>query len=129
MRDNFIKAFRANHSGCRGECDCGRGFYSSDELSWDWDDGELDWLAKDDDSTEVDGDVTYLVFNHRQYVIDCNCWQEKADNFMNLINRHDAQIAKYLNTERERKIFEAERVQIVNILSKKDEEFDDDIPF
>lgn len=131
MIDSFIKAFRANHSGFRGECNCGRDFYNPDDC-WDFEDSEINYLINDPNATELLHDVRYVEFDHREYVIDCNCWQDKAQKFMNLINEHDAQIANYLNTERARKIFEAEQVQIIKILSHTSNrkiEFDDDIPF
>jgi len=127
----FIKAFKANHSGFRGECNCGREFYNPDDC-WDFEDEEIEYLIKDPNATELLDDVRYVEFNNREYVIGCDCWQEKARHFINLISNHDVQIAKYLNGERARKIYEAEQVQIIKILSDdgtQDPEFDDDIPF
>jgi len=132
MIETFIKAFKANRSGFRGECNCGREFYNPADC-WDFEDSEIKWLEQDTNSTEIMHDVRYVELNHREYVIDCDCWHDKAKRFMSVIDEHDEQIASYLNKERERKIFEAERVQIVEILSKtdiKDEDpYDDDIPF
>ncbi len=129
--DTFIEAFRANHSGFRGECNCGREFFNPDDC-WDYEEEEIQFLMQDPNATELMHDVRYVEFNRREYVIDCECWHQKANHFINAVLEHDQQIARFLNNERKRKIFEAERVQIVEILSSshlKKEEFDDDIPF
>jgi len=130
--ETFITAFRAGHSGCRGTCDCGREFFNPDVFVWDFDEGEIDALREDDSTVELNYAVQYIKFMNREYVIDCNCWRAKGTEVMNFIDHHGPQIAKYLNTERERKIHEAEQVEIIKILSDdglKKPEFDDDIPF
>ena len=130
MIESFIKAFKANHSGFQGTCNCGREFFNPDSVAWDFEDDEIEFFNKDDNTTELNVPVQYNEFIDREYVINCDCWQQNEKRFMEMMDSHDAQIAKYLNTERERKIFEAERVQIIEVLDRKPEpEFDDDIPF
>jgi len=131
MIKTFIEAFRANHSGFIGDCNCGRTYYNP-ESCWDYDDNEIAHYKEDSNCTELLHSVQYVEFDRREYVIDCDCWHDKVNRFMSVIDEHDRQIAIYLNKERERKIFEAEQVQIVNILSTTTDsaqEFDDDIPF
>ena len=133
MLETFKKAFRANHSGFSGECVCGREFFHPDHASWDFEDREIEYLESEN-ATMLDHAVDYVEIDGTDYVLECDCWHKKAERLMYFLNRYDVQVAKYLNGERARKIYEAEQMQIINILRDSDlpnhkEEYDDDIPF
>ena len=129
MIETFKKAFSTGYSGYRGECNCGREFHHPDKLQWDFEDSELEYL--EENSTECDYPIQHLEFDRRQYVTECDCWHGKAERLMLFLEDYRLPVAKYMNAERARKIYEAEQQQIVDILSAEavDKVFDDDIPF
>lgn len=133
MLKTFIEAFKTNHLLFHGECQCGREFHNLDKNAWDYDDADIEYL--DSHSFELKHAVRFVEFNGSAYVMDCDCWHGKANRLMNFINSHDIQVGKYLNGERDRKLHEAEQMQLINVLKDtelnkaKGELYDDDIPF
>ena len=127
----FKKAFRTNISSARAECNCGAEFHHPDRMKWDFEDEEIQFLQNH--STELDAPVTYLEFDNREYVTECDCWHKKAERLMNFLEAYNVGIAKYLNDERARRMHEAAQMQIINILRQGDllpqEDYDDGVPF
>jgi len=126
--ETFKKSFATSYSSARGECNCGKEFHHPDRLQWDFEDSELEYLKES--STELKNPVTYLEFDNREYVTECSCWHEKAERLTDFLEDYNVGVAKYLNGERARRIYEAEQMQIINILKQGDlPKEENDIPF
>jgi len=104
--ENFEDAFRSGGGGCREECKCGKVFYNSNG-GWDWEDGELEGLEKSK-ATDLDWSVLTIIIDGDEYVMDCDCWHNRAKQMMGWMESHNRQFVKYLQLEKERKqiIFE-----------------------
>lgn len=111
--ETFEDAFDIGVGSCRAECDCGKEFYCPD-FGADWDEGELDHLEKIG-ATSLDCSVSYVVFEGTQYVMQCECWHERAKKIMGFLDDHNYQIAKYINKEKQRLIDEANRMPTIGI--------------
>ena len=110
--ENFERAFSLNTAGCRRQCACGKTFYHDNESDYDWEDGEFEEL-ENSDAVALDYSVGDIGFEGREYVNACDCWHERSASIMNFIDAHSTSIAKYLNSERERRISEAEYTPVV----------------
>ena len=111
--DSFKKAFDPGGCSCQGTCNCGRIFYNDDENGWDREDGELERLRADKNATAVDYAVSMVIFEGREYAMNCNCWRARAKRIIEFIDSHAESIAKYLTIEKKRKQFEANRAPVV----------------
>jgi hypothetical protein len=113
---SFEDAFRDRVSSCRAQCRCGRSFYNPAEGEWDWEDGEIEALiaAK---ATPVEWAVGYITFEGVTYVLDCECWKERAKKVAAFLSWHDEQIAAFLSNEKKRKIAEANRAPTIEVQS------------
>lgn len=100
-RENFERAFSGGGGGCRRECKCGREFYNPDRL-WSWEDGEIEALQSRG-ATSLDYTVSTLFFEGSEYVMDCDCWHERAAKIIQWMDGHAGEIAEYLSLEKERK--------------------------
>lgn len=109
---NFEDAFVTDLTTCRATCTCGRIFYNHLDTGC-FEREELESLENDENATEVDHSIGYLYFESKDYATCCDCWISRAKIIMQFIDSHDCQIAKYLNSERQRKISEAELVEVV----------------
>lgn len=109
--ERFERAFNSGSGGCRRVCECGQEFYNSDP-GWTWDDGELEDLES---SSAIDCDWTVgtIIFEGKEYVMDCDCWHERALKIMRWIDSHDDEIALYLSGEKEEKRRIAEAAPLV----------------
>lgn len=108
---SFIDAFQNAGGSCRAMCECGKQFYAPDG-QWDWFEGELEELAKT--AEIVEGHVSLIEFEGSAYVLECNCWHERAKRIMAFIDGHAEAIAKYLTLEKKRKQFEADQAPVVD---------------
>ena len=104
---NFEKAFNNHMGSCWATCVCGREFYNHPG-GWDWEDGELEKLENDPKATNLDWSVGFVEFEGCLYVVDCDCWEERAKLVMGFIDSHAHQIAEYLALEKQRKLKDAE---------------------
>ena len=80
---------------------CGREFFD-DHNSYDWEEGELEKLRLDPKATAVDYSVGTICFEGREYVMDCDCWHERARKIKAWLDGHDHRIAEYLTLEKQR---------------------------
>ncbi len=106
--ESFIEAFRDRVASSRATCHCGRMFYNPDN-GWDWEEGELERLADDASVTALNWAVSYISFEGRTFIVDCDCWHERAKRLMAFISGHDEKIADFLTAERRRRQDEANR--------------------
>jgi len=115
----FVNAFETKFADYEGECRCGRHFHCTELLTWP-PEGEFEAYKPPFDSTGLDYRVHFISFENKTYVIDCECWQERANKIMGFIGTHDTELAEYLNAITNERRREAEKVQIVKILSSQD---------
>ncbi len=111
--DNFEKAFTSSIGSCRATCVCGKEYYNGDD-GWDFEDGELEKLDADPEATPLNYSVSYVCFEGRQFVADCECWKVRANLVMNFIDGHAHEIAEYLSLEKKRKQLEAKDAPVVD---------------
>jgi len=109
----FVEAFKENGAGAVRDCQCGKTFYNPDTTGWDWEPGELEKLEANSNATGIEWAVSYVIFEGRHYVLDCECWRARARELIKWITRHDRQIADFLTAEKKRKTDEAERSPVV----------------
>ncbi len=110
--ESFKEAFAIGSGGCRRECDCGIQFYNSDG-GWDWEEGELDELMANGDARDLDCTITEIRFEGKEYVYQCDCWHERAEELMGFIDSHAYGIAQYLTLEKLRMQAEADNMPTV----------------
>ena len=104
---SFEQAFQDHSGSCRGDCECGRVFYNPDG-GWTWEEGEIEALGKQG-ATSLPWSIGYVCFEGRRYVVDCECWHERARKIADWLSAHDEAIAAYLTEEKKRKQAEAQR--------------------
>jgi len=104
-KDNFISAFTIGGSSIYEECECGKKYYE-DTKSVD----NLKDLKVDSNAFESSG-VERISLNSKDYVLECDCWNEKMESVMNFLDFNAVSIAEYLNSERERKVKEANEIK------------------
>lgn len=104
--ENFVAAFHSSSGGCRRTCVCGTEFYNPGG-GWDWNEDELEDLAKSD-ATALEYTVETIIMDGKEYVVDCECWRDRAAKLMAAIDAYAPQIAEYLTLEKARKLHEAE---------------------
>jgi len=114
--ENFIASFHSLGGGGFGvECNCGRLFYNSTG-GWTWEEGELEQWEADKQSVDLDWPVCTLIFEDKEYVIDCECWKERAAVLVKWMDGHAKQIAAYLSLEKQRKLDEFNSSPVVKAL-------------
>ena len=106
-RDSFERAFTTNTGGCSRRCACGKDFYDASTNRWDWEKGEFEAFEADEEAIGVDYSIGTVRFEGSEYVVDCDCWLDRADRIMGFIDGHAHLIARYLELEKERKTTEA----------------------
>jgi len=99
--ENFEIAFASGGSGCSHECQCGKQFYNPDG-GWDWEEGEIERLEKSG-AERLDYSVSTVIFEGKAFVLDCTCWNERAEKIISWMDEHKRAFVKYLQLERERK--------------------------
>lgn len=108
---SFTKGFSSCMSGARRICECGKEFYNPGG-DWDWYDGELEALLKSD-ATATEYSVGTVIIDGKEFVMDCECWKEKAGKIINWIDQNAECIAQYLDAEKARKEAAAESAPTV----------------
>lgn len=112
---SFEDAFDSHVGSCRGQCACGREFWCSDLNSgFDWEEGEVEELMKNPNATGLEYSVGYVEFEGGTFVIDCDCWRQRADRIRKFIDAHSYEIADYLMNEKRRRAEEADRAPTVD---------------
>lgn len=94
----FSKAFLTDCLGIRRSCVCGKEWFVDDEHAGDWEDGELEHLReleKQGKTFSLDSYIEIIEFEGCEYVASCNCWHEKAIQFMSFLDAHKNCIEKY----------------------------------
>lgn len=99
--ESFREAFHTGYGSCRGQCECGIQFYSSSS-GYDFEEGELEELGKMSGSRDIDCSVAFVEFEGTEYVYQCGCWHDKAEELMGFIDDHSHSIAQYLKNEKVR---------------------------
>lgn len=102
----FEKAFSTRSGHSTGTCNCGREFYNPNTREWSFENGELEALEKSK-ATAVGYAVEFIHLEGRNFVIDCNCWQERVEKIIGWIDAHAHSIVDYLKEEKKRKASEA----------------------
>lgn len=105
---NFKKAFALNRASSTEVCVCGRMFFNDNEGTWGFTEFERDKLRNEPNAIALNYAVTCIRFEGREYVMDCNCWQERAKMIAGFLDSHAYSIAEYLSLEKERKQKEAD---------------------
>ncbi len=100
--ENFERAFSSGSGGCVRICECNKQFYDGHN-SYDWEDGEIESLEADKNSVCLDYTVSTIIFEDKEYVVDCSCWHKRAEQIMGFIDGHSHSIAEYLTLEKKRK--------------------------
>lgn len=95
--ERFAAAFDSHRGSCRGVCNCGKEFYNSSG-GWDFEKGELAELESNE-ATDLDWSVSFIEFEGKEFVRDCDCWHDRAERIMAFLNGHHNEIAEYLNNE------------------------------
>ena len=113
----FEDIFRSNNGGCLRICVCGRINFDSSDNGWDWDQGELEELEKNqknnpDKYIEHDGSVGTMVVSGNEIVCGCIC--EHAKKSEDFILENAENIAEYLNKKAKRLKEKAERIEVIN---------------
>lgn len=97
----FEQAFRSPRSSMQETCGCGRIFFDFAN-SWDWEDGEQEALLENPNATALLYSVECVSIDGKEYVIDCDCWHEKATRIMGWIDAHDDQLVEFFKLDKER---------------------------
>lgn len=113
----LTEAFSSHVSGIRRECACGMVFFCNDpDERGGFEEGEFKELGKMALKHEAEP-LLHLVhcaeLQGKQYVIDCPCWEKKVKQLERFLEDHRRQIARYLNTERERRLKEVGEMEKV----------------
>jgi len=108
--NNFEQAFRANHAGCRGVCDCGKSYYNSSGV-WDFEEGELEELEKSDAINSIYS-IGYINLEGSEYIDVCPCRDDRVETILNFIDSHSSQIAEYLNLESSQMMAKAKEMEV-----------------
>jgi hypothetical protein len=87
--DNFTEAFRVGGIGETETCACGK----------------------------EHKEARRIMLDGKEYVLECDCWQDKAKAIMRFIDSNSVGIAEYLNNERARKIEEAKNMPTIEVVS------------
>jgi len=127
MIDNFKKAFDLNTQSLTEQCSCGESFHHPDKLLWNYDENESDFLAST--SIEVQHPIRKINLDGIEYVSDCSCWHNKANQISKFIENNAVGISKYLNTLRENNIREVNKQHMVEVLTSEYTEHDLDPHF
>ncbi len=108
--ENFERAFRVGGL-CVASCHCGKSYYNCDDPGIDWEDGEFERYEKDENYIGVDFHVGEIILENKRYVDACDCWHERAEVFIKMVECYWWQIADYLTLERERWLSEAKALK------------------
>jgi hypothetical protein len=111
---SFEKSFSDGIGSSRATCNCGKEYYNFDR-GWSWEEGELEELESDPNAQGLEWSIGYVTFEGTTYVVDCNCWHERAKQIMNFIDNHSRKIAAYLKEERERKQTELNNLPVIDV--------------
>lgn len=103
--DLFRDAFRSNHGGCRGTCQCGAEFYNP-EGGWDWEEGELEKLEKSN-AQALEWTVGFIDMEGKEFVADCSCWHPRAGQIVKWLRADGYGIARFLSLDKKRMEAEA----------------------
>lgn len=110
--EQFERAFSSHSGGSLRECECGKRFYSTDS-GWDWEEGEFEALEADPSAESHDYTIGTVLFEGREYVVDCTCWHARAAAIVAFLLSHGEQIAEFLSLDKERLQREADRAPVV----------------
>lgn len=97
--ENFVAAFHSSSGGCRRTCPRSNPSPRQGCRILD--------LAKSD-ATALEYTVETIIMDGKEYVVDCECWRDRAAKLMAAIDAYAPQIAEYLTLEKARKLHEAE---------------------
>ena len=116
----FEEAFRDGYGGCRRTCDCGRELFDIAN-SYDWEEGELENLTKlatekPEEYVALEYSCSTLTVNGRTFVLGCPC--NGARPYEDWINRHDRQLAAYLNKRSKLLEEEAKALKVAGVLAE-----------
>jgi len=109
LSEIFEKAFGSMGAGCRRTCACGKTYYNPD-MTWDWEEDELETLEKDQNAYAFDYAVGGMEIGGEFLVFDCDCG--KAEKYENFIIGHEQQLAEYLNARAKELEKEAEAIKV-----------------
>lgn len=108
LLETFERAFRDSIGSCRGDCGgCGKQFINPGN-GWDFDEGEVD-RAIAAGAIVTSYAIEFITFEGCTRVIDCDCWQKRAQRIAVFLKGHDEQIGAFLRGEAERAAREAAR--------------------
>ena len=110
--ESFTDAFDENTGSCRRTCACGREFFDGYN-NYDWCEGEIEKLREDPNATELGHSVGAIDLEGRSYMLDCECWHERAKRIINWLDANAEQVAAYLTLEKKRKLDEANNSPVV----------------
>ena len=108
----FEEAFRdRGFVGSRRDCACGNIVYNSDG-GWDWEEGELEGLAKNLKATDVDYSVGTITFEGKEYCLDCNCWHKRAVMIFGFLMAHNSPIVALFRAVKKYKLAQVESIEV-----------------
>lgn len=111
--ESFEQAFRGRVAGCVRDCECGKTYWDAYNTGYSWDEGERERLEANHQGTALNYAVETIEFEGRVYVLDCDCWHQRAIRLIAFLRSHDTEIAEFLTEEKKRKTLEAERSSVV----------------
>lgn len=96
-RELFERAFSNMCGGCRRTCECGRVFFDKSNNGCTWNDGELEQLENDPNATGLGYAVSTMTVEGRTFVMDCNCWVERAKAIAKWLDGNGHGICNWFN--------------------------------
>jgi len=103
----FEEAFADGCGSCSMDCACGKQYYNPDP-SWDFEEGELEALQNDPEAISLEWSAGHISFEGKTYVLDCDCWKQRAETIASFLDAHAGKIVEYLTLEKRRKQQEAD---------------------
>ncbi len=97
--------------GSRRDCVCGNIFYNSNG-GWDWEDGELEGLAKNINATDVDYSVGTITFEGKGYCLDCTCWHKRALMIFRFLMSHNSPVVALFRAVKKYELAMVESIEV-----------------
>lgn len=69
-------------------------------------------LENDTNQISVEHSIGHVIFEGKEFVDACTCWQGRAAKIMAFIDSHDNSISRYLNLRSEKLINKAKQIRV-----------------
>lgn len=110
----FESAFDSHSCGSFTSCNCGTIYWdSSSNNGWDWEEGEQERLQADPKAVGLEYAVSRVVFEGREYVVDCKCWQARAERVIGFLLGHQGEIGEFFRLKKAELLKAAAAVPVI----------------